>query len=116
MLSFLEFTVSRQFWRVTHADFAVTEWGQRNDAFDRGITVEALGYDVPGIFVAHRLMDKDGSRTTTDIYARQVAGFRLVASIPTEYREKAGTDWKAEISNVRTIAGLHCRDQWHRRW
>jgi len=97
-LSFLEFTVSRQFWRVTHADFAVTEWGQRSDPFDSGITVEALGYDIPGILVARRSIDKQGSRTATDIYARLVVGFRLVASIPTEYRDNAGTAWEAEIS------------------
>ncbi|HLJ46355.1 MAG TPA: hypothetical protein VKU01_10125 [Bryobacteraceae bacterium] len=97
-LSFLEFTVSRQMWRVTHSDFAVTEWGQAGEPFDDGITVDALGYDVPAIFAARRGTDKDGSRTTTEIYARLAGGFRLVASIPTGYRENAGTAWEAEIS------------------
>lgn len=108
-LSFLEFTVSRHvhegdrgtgipLWRVTHADFAVSEWGQRGEPFDKGITVDELGSDVPGIFVERRSTEKGRSQTTTDIYARLNAGFRLVASIPTGCDgPDAATVWRADI-------------------
>ena len=79
-LSFMEFTVSRQLWRVTHADFAIAEWGQNGEPFDGGITVDEAGSDAPRILVERRSTEKNGSLRTIDIYTRGAAGFHLVNS------------------------------------
>jgi hypothetical protein len=117
VLSFFEFTAIQSgrgiggpaplFWQVTHSDFAITEWGQMGEPFERGITVDELGNDVPGVFVVRHSAGKDGTETTTDIYARLADGFRLVASIPTGFdRGNAAIKWTADISPESNNTGL----------
>jgi hypothetical protein len=102
-LSFFEFSLRGKKWELTESYFAVLQWGQFGGAYQQGITVEALGDDLYGIFLPAGSTNQGITSQSTTILARIGKELSVVATIPTLEDTSGGinpgaSDWSATIS------------------
>ena len=111
-LSLFEFELRNGVWALTDSQFSVLEWGQFGGAYRQGISVQALGDQLYGVFLEGGSVNQGIVEKFTNVLARVEREFSLVLRVQTGEDATAGfagpegDNWSASVSVARSGQGV----------